>query len=43
MIMGHELRVLNAMNNLVLWLIRITLGREPRAAHVMNSSRLWLT
>ena len=43
MIVGHELRVLNAMNNLVLWLIRITPGREPRVSHVMNSSRLWVT
>ena len=37
---GSELKVLDAMNNLGLWLTRTTLDRELNALHAMNRSRL---
>ena len=40
---GNELRALDAMNNLGLWLAKTTLGRELNALNAMNSSRLWMT
>ena len=43
MIMGHELRSLDAMNYSKLWITWATLGCELKALTSMNSSRLWLT
>ena len=40
---GLELRALDAMNNLELWLRGTNLGHELRALDAMNSSRLWMT
>ena len=40
---SHELRALDAMNNLGLWMKRATMGHELRALNVMSSSRLWMT
>ena len=39
---SSELRAVDAMNNLGLWLTRITLGRKVNALNAMHSSRLWL-
>ena len=43
MTLAHELRPLDTMNNLVLWLTWKTLGHELKALEALNSSRLWLT
>ena len=40
--MGHELRALNAINSLGLWITLATLGCELWALDAMNSSGLWL-
>ena len=41
--MGRELRAIDVMNNLVSWLIRMTIGCEPSALDAMNNSGLWIT
>ena len=41
--LGSELRALDAMNNLGLWLTRTTPGHELNALNTMNNSRLWMT
>ena len=43
MTLGHELKALDAMNNLDLWLTRMTLGRELKAPDAMNCSRFGIT
>ena len=43
MTLGLELKALDAMNNLELWLRGITPGHEFRALDAMNSSGLWMT
>ena len=40
---GHELRALNAMTNVGLWLIWTNLGCELRALDAINNSRMWMT
>ena len=40
---GYELRALDAMNNLGLWMTLMTLGHELRALHIMKSVGPWLT
>ena len=42
MIIGHELRALDAMNNSVLWLISMILGHELKDLVAMNSVGLWM-
>ena len=37
---GHELRIVNVMNILRLWLTRMNLGCELRALDAMNNLRL---
>ena len=37
---GSEVRALDVMNNVGLWLIRITLGYELNALNAMNNSRI---
>ena len=43
MILGRELKVLYAMNNLGLWIKGITSGHELSALDAMNNSGLWMT
>ena len=40
---GRELKALDAMNNLNLWLTRMTLGYELRVPDDMNDSRFEMT
>ena len=40
MILGRELRVLNAMNSSGLWFTSMTPGRELKALNAMNNSGL---
>ena len=42
MIPGHELRALDAMNNLGLWMTRMTSGCELKALDATNSLGLWM-
>ena len=39
MTLGHELKALDTMNNLGLWLTRMTLSRELTTLKAMNSLR----
>ena len=41
--MHHELRALDVMNNLELWLRGTTMGDELRALDAMKRSGLWMT
>ena len=43
MTLGCELRDLDAMNSLGLWMIRKTLGGKLRVLDVMNSLGLYMT
>ena len=38
---GYELRALDVMNNLGLWMTYTTLGYELKALDVMNNLELW--
>ena len=40
---GYEIKALEAMNNSMLRMIGMTLGRELSALDVMNSLGLWMT
>ena len=40
MTLGHELKALDAMNNLDLWMTCSTLGHELRALDAMNNLEL---
>ena len=42
MILGRELKTLNAMNSSRLWMTRTTPGCELRALEAMNNSGLWM-
>ena len=42
MALRHELRALDAMNKLRLWMICATLSHELKAMDAMNSSTLWM-
>ena len=38
----YELRPLDAMNNIGLWMIQMIVGIEPMTLNVMNNSKLWI-
>ena len=38
--MGHELKTLDAMNSLELWMTCFTMGCDLRALDAMNSSKM---
>ena len=40
--LGHELGVLDAMKNSILWFKENTLGHELNSLDAMNNSGLWL-
>ena len=40
---SHEFRAPYVMNNLGLWLIRMSLSRELKALDAINNLRLWVT
>ena len=40
---SHELKPLDAMNNLGLYVIQMILGPEEKSPNVMNKSRLGMT
>ena len=42
MVLGHELRSLNAMNSSMLWMIHTILGHELEDLDAMNKSGLWM-
>ena len=42
MTLGHELRALNAMNNIGLWTIYMNLSHELKDLDVMKSLGLWM-
>ena len=42
MTLGHELRSLNAMNNIGLWTIYMNLSHELKDLDVMKSLGLWM-
>ena len=42
MILGHELKALDVMNTLGLWMIGTILGREDYALNAMHNLRLWM-
>ena len=41
--LGYELKALNAMNNIRLWLKLMNLGYELRAIDAINNLRMWMT
>ena len=43
MILGHELKGLDAMNSSGLWMIETTPDQESNALDAMNSLGLWMT
>ena len=43
MILGHEEKAPNVMNNSRLWMTWMTQGHELRALDAINNSRLWMT
>ena len=40
---GRELKALDVMNNLGLWMAWLTLDRELKVLDVMNNLGLWMT
>ena len=42
MTLGHELRALNAANNIGLWMICMSLGHELKDLDVMKNLGLWM-
>ena len=39
---GHDVRALNTMNNIGLWMICMSLGRDLKDLDVMDSTKLWM-
>ena len=40
---SYELKLLDGMNILGLWMVEMILGRVPTTLNVMNNSRLYMT